>query len=479
MPLPKAGTNAFLSNSFLIFITRFFPSLANLVVMIWYSRQLAPAVYGSYQHFWIQLFTLYPLICFGIHVLIITYSGDQLKRLINGLNKKSYLLYALWVCMIACVFASLQATAIGISFVIPFLFIIVYSLSVILESYHIVFRNFGGLIVSNVLYAALYCWIHIWVLHHGFSISTIFLMLMSISVGRLLVYGIMAIPTFRSQAKAANEAVIPVSVRSLWLHLGLYDVLQMLSSYIDKFIISLLLSSTLSAIYYNGAQNIPFLPLLLSAAGSAVLMQLSTGDKSTSDTDAAGLMNRSGRVLSSIVFPLFFFLLVYSRELFIVLLTARYEAAIPIFVLSTLVIPLRAYSFTTVLQRLHKGSIINTGAIAELLLACALMYPLYLWIGLPGVALSFVISTYFQAFFYLFYSSKLLKVSMFQLLPAGNWLIKLIVFGSVFIAIHYLSSLYFTQKIALILGIATMALLIIVSLWLEYKNKEAHVINPQ
>src|SRR3954464_14128327 len=119
MPLPKAKSNPLLSNSFSVFITRFFPSLANLLVVIWYSRHLSRELYGSYQHFWIQMNVIYPLACFGIHVLAITYSEGFIRGLLKIISRKYYLLYALWVVMLSSVFAGLQSGTLGISFMIP------------------------------------------------------------------------------------------------------------------------------------------------------------------------------------------------------------------------------------------------------------------------------------------------------------------------------------------------------------------------
>ncbi len=132
MPLPKASNNPLLSNSFFIFIIRFFPSMANLLVVIWYSKHLPQELYGNYQHFWIQMNVIYPLACFGIHVLAITYSKGFLMNILNRINAKHYTLYGLWVVALSAVFAMLQYSALDITFIIPLLFIISFSISVIL-----------------------------------------------------------------------------------------------------------------------------------------------------------------------------------------------------------------------------------------------------------------------------------------------------------------------------------------------------------
>src|SRR4051812_43573131 len=108
--LSQKGNSPLLSNSFFIFIIRFFPSLANLVVMVWYSRQLPPDAYGSYQHFWIQLALFFPIASLGIHVLIITYSRHFIASLVAGINPEGRVAYAAWLVIVSVAFALLQLT---------------------------------------------------------------------------------------------------------------------------------------------------------------------------------------------------------------------------------------------------------------------------------------------------------------------------------------------------------------------------------
>ncbi len=467
-------SNSLFSNSFFIFLIRFFPSLANLLVVVWYSRELPQEAYGNYQHFWIQLSVLCPLACVGIHILAITYPPGFIMKLLKTVRAGQYTLYGVWVLVLAGIFAALQHNVLNLSLIVPFLFLICYTLATIFESFLIVFRNYQSLVAINVIYSALFWGIHWFVLGHGFSLQTIFTYLLILTALRLCIYwGITMINVQRYNEEDHEEEYNLAKIRTLWMHLGVYDVTQILSSWVDKFIISLALSAPLSAIYYNGSQNIPFLPLLLGAAGSAVLIQLARGGRK-SEGDVIPLMNQMGRMLSCIVFPVFFFLLFFRVDFIVTIFTVKYLPAVPVFFASLLILPIRAYHFTTVLQRMHKGNIINIGAIAELVIACALIYPLYKWIGLPGVALSFVISTYFQATYYLLYSARLLQTSPLKLVPYVNWIIKLIVFASLFIGIRYVGYHYFTGKIPLILGGVAMTAMIGLSLLIEYKKQGKH-----
>ena len=464
-------SSALLSNSLSIFLTRFFPSLANTLVLIVFSRNLTEDTYGLYQNFWIQLNVLFPIACFGIHVFVITYSPSFMVRLMTSLQAKHYIIYSLWLLLFGSVFALLQFRALQLNFIIPLFFLLSYSLSFILESTLIVFKRFKALVGISFLYSLVFTLLHIAYLHYEFPLQLLFLSLLLITSIRLMLYALITNANVKKHLDTqAEQNVTLKDVRSLWLHLGVYDVLQVLFNWIDKFIMSLVLIASMSAIYYNGAMNIPFLPLILSAAGSAILIQLATVKKEDEQAHTLKLLNQSAKMLSCIVFPLFLFLLFFRYELFGVLLSEKYLASVPVFLISILVIPLRAYSFTTVLQNQHKGAIINIGAVLDIVLACLLIYPLYKWLGLPGVALAFVITTYLQATFYLYHTARVMKVKMPDLLPYKNWVVKIVFFTITLLAFHYLLQYFFTPATTLISGAVLSAIIILISLWTEYKT---------
>lgn len=474
MHLQRAN-NIFVASSFFIFITRFFPSLANLLVLVWYSRQLPEEANGAYLIFWTQLYVIYPFMCLGLHSLVQTYSRNLLANLLSRLMARHYVIYTVWLALMSCIFGWLQYSTGNVRFVTSALFILAFSAGVITESLLIVLRKFTILAVSGLVYAVLFAVIHLWVLKDGFSVQAVFSCLLILNMLKVFVHSCAVLSEIRKDKDGyeAEDVDFP-SVKLLWIHLGLYDIVQVLSTWIDKFIIALVLIPGVSAVYYYGAQNIPFLPLLLSAAGSAILLHMSDIRGKGRRETTIGLLHRSARLLSSIVFPVFCFLFFFREELFVNVFSERYIPSIPIFAVAILVLPVRAYSFTTVLQQEHKGNIINMGAVGELLLACLLMYPLYNLLDLPGVALSFVISTYAQAIFYLVQTARVLDTSATSLIPLVNWMVKLIVFSLLFIAIHYSSSIYFTGKFTLILGAAAMVVIVAISLLAELMLERRH-----
>jgi O-antigen/teichoic acid export membrane protein len=167
------------------------------------------------------------------------------------------------------------------------------------------------------------------------------------------------------------------------------------------------------------------------------------------------------------VMPLFLFLLFFAAPLFDLLFDHRYAASVPIFQWSILVLPLRAYGFTSILQHAHKGALINKGALLDLVIALALLYPLYRLMGLPGLAFSFVLSSYVQAAYYSIHTAKILQVKLFELFPLKLWLQQfLLSFGIIFV--FKLGTWYYPCSIKYLVLVAVLIFLFnILFLWMK------------
>jgi O-antigen/teichoic acid export membrane protein len=175
------------------------------------------------------------------------------------------------------------------------------------------------------------------------------------------------------------------------------------------------------------------------------------------------LVNYSGATLARIVFPIFFFLLAFRYELFEVVFSNKYLDSVPLFAVSLLLLPLRAYNFTSLLQHLGKVRIVNIGAGIDLAVALILLYPLYLLLGLSGIVLSFVISTYIQCVYYLIHTARALNCGFFDLIPWRSWLGMGILFGTIAIGVHYIAIRYVSVGYTLLLGCCVTAIVVAVA----------------
>lgn len=461
-------------NAAYIFFIKLFPALASIAVLILYSRKLPQEDYGLYQDFWVKLLLLGTLAYAGLPVTIITYPAEVLKHFIQRINFRQGSLYAIWflVCGITLVFF-LQKHQLPI--ILSVAALALYVIHSVQEALIMACKRMNGLLLTNTIYGVFFLYLHI-VMMENYKLSTLLGFLLGGMTLRAIVLSFLLSMYYRHIQASVPEGLNLSTVRRLWLHLGFYDLIQTSFRYIDKFILSAIIPAGLFAIYFNGSQSaeVPLLPYLLGAVANSVLIHLSSEHKNK----AAGykLLSVSGRLLSCIVFPLFFFLFFFSRELFLVIFTNRYIESVPVFMIALLVLPLRAYNYTTLLQHLHQGAAINKGAIFDLICAVALMYPLYRLLGLPGVALSIVVSTYIQVGYYIWHTRSILKVPISALLPLKTWLIQFMIFGALLYIVHWSTKGILNEKNALLLGFVSMVAVSIGSLYLTYrKTKELKV----
>jgi type IV secretory pathway TrbD component len=204
-PSQPARPESFLNHSVSIFLIRFFPSLAALLVMVWFSRHLPEGVYGNYQYFWVQFYICSAVACLGIHAFIITYSPQVLERLLQGLPRLLPVSVLIWIGIAGTGFALLQQAS-GFSFYTPLLFLFTGACATIAESFLIVYRRFRLLTAGSLLYALLFCLLHWLALEQGISMNNLFLALSVVGAARLCVY-LIIILRHRRQAAIAERSV--------------------------------------------------------------------------------------------------------------------------------------------------------------------------------------------------------------------------------------------------------------------------------
>ena len=456
-------------NAAYIFFIKLFPAIALFAVTIVYSRALPREDYGDYQGVWVKLLLLGTLAYAGMPVTIITYAANVIKELARTVLKKYLWAYLGWLVVWMAVIAYLLKAELSLAWVLSAGLLGMYVVHAVQEALLMAAKHMRGVMVTNLLYAIYFLAIHVTALE-DYNLERLLYYLLAGMVVRAVVLGALVYLIYKKVEPMAVPEGQASKAKNLWLHLGFYDLLQNVFRFGDKFILSVLLTSGLYAVYYNGAQEIPFLPYLLGAVSSSVLVQLA-GKRDGGEVAPYRLMYASGKLLSCIVFPLFFFLFFYSEEIFVVVFTEKYLPSVPIFMMTLLVLPLRAYNYTTLLQHMHRGGLINKGAIMDLVLALALMYPMYQLMGLPGIALGFVVSTYLQVAYYLHHTARLSGTRWTSLLPLKNWGLKLLVFGLGIYLLHSLTRGMENMTLAVVAGGVGTAVAGMVALYLEVRGR--------
>lgn len=456
-----------LKNAAYIFFIKLFPAFASIIVLVLYSRNLPQTDYGNYQELWVKILLFGTLAYIGLPVTIITYSADFIKYFFRQIRPRHVVLYALWALLCVGTFGYFMfhlGLPVWLLVALPLL----YAGHAVQEALLMASKKMTRLLVVNAMYALYFLGVHVAFLE-GYDLIRLLQWLSLGMLVRLVLLTLLVVLVYKRVEVQHLTADALHQAQKLWMHLGLYDLIQTLFRYVDKFILVHLLSAGLFAVYFNGVQSaeVPLLPYLLGAVASSLLLQLS--DKTHAATQSFQLLRESGKLLSCIVFPLFIFLFLFAEEIFVLVFTEKYLDSVSVFRAAICVLPLRSYNYTTMLQHLHRGAIINKGAILDLLLAVALMYPFYQWWGIVGVAFAFVLSTYLQVVYYLWQTARLASVQLVQLLPLKNWVLKLLGCSMLLFTLDYLLQSA-TPSVRLGVGVVAMALIMMVSLKLELRR---------
>lgn len=463
-----------LKRSGLIFLIKVFPLAATLLAGILFSRSLPTSINGIYQKAWVVQAILLGVGCIGLPTFLLTHPLSKILRWTQRLKGRHVVFFSLWLLALGFVYALMLGLhqAIFRPWVMVS-FLVVQALIIVGEGYMVIAGRHAALVTGSVIYAVGFIVAHLAVLHGDLALEQLFAVLLMIAAVRLVIVGVSAVQDYRRRRAGITGGNLPRAVRHQWAEVGLYDLSQILFRWLDKLIVGFAVAPALFAIYNNGTIDIPFIPLLVSAAGSGLMVQMHAGQ--VSNAERLGLINYSGKAFARIVFPIFFFLLVFRYELFEVVFTNKYRESVPLFAISVMVLPLRAYSFTAVLQHLGKIRIVNIGAVLDLTIALVLFYPLYLLFGLKGVAFAFLICTYMQVIYYLWHTAKALDCGFFDLIPWKAWLAMLILFGSIAIGVHYVAVRYMSTSYALLLGCCVTAVTIAVACFPLIRRRTTYV----
>lgn len=429
---------------------RIFPALALLVVMIWYSRVLPATAYGEYQNLWVRYGLLSTLACVGIPALAQVVGPAEM---ISGLRQSSRAMQGLFAG-----FFALAALLFGfwnldfLSFPLLIAFFITWALAALGEGLALGQRHYRLVSFVNGGASLLFLAAHGLFPHNPTALF-----------GTLAVLaGLRAFLFFRPILRAGRQRAPvglispPTGLQRLWRDLAAYDLIQQSARLLDKTLVGFLVAPALSAVYFNGAQEVPFLPLLLGVAGSAFLHQ--AADAQTSEAaEKARYLRATGRLLSAIVFPLFWFLMLGKSSLFQVVFGGKYNASVPVFTMTILVLPLRAYPFSALLQHLRHSRWVLWGAAGDLLLASGLAGILYPLLGLPGIALSFALSTFCMVTFYTWKTVQLTGLSLNELFPIRTWALQLSISAAVLGGIRIVLAFFPVAPWMLLLSLAAAA----------------------
>lgn len=397
------------------------------------------------------------IISFGFSSVILSSNLNFLFSFIRKNKKKGLIFYSiLWIACLSAFFLFAKNFSDSLK-ILLIVFLIIQNVSTITETFLIKRQGEKISFAINLIYSLLFLGWHLYVLLTNYSL---FYLIEGITILSIFKWIVMLINPEKGSLSAATN-VSEKQFLNHWIYLGTNDVFGIISKWIDKFFLLYMLTAADFAIFFNGSFEIPLFGLLISVLGSFLLIEVSRNTQMTSKI--IKLYHESFNMLSTIVFPLFFFLFFFRHELFSIIFKDKYNASLPIFVISIFILPLRINNYSVILLCFSKGKKILLGSLLDISIAIILMMVLYPLLGTQGIALSVVIATCCQITFYLWHSAKTLNTSVFKILPFKKLLLKFLVLLALYLILFLILS-ETGLKLKLIIAIIFTALIIMAGL---------------
>lgn len=446
-------------NTISLLLSKLVPSLFLTVINIVYSHYLSQDDYGIYQTIFTYLNIFVIVSTFGLtrHIL----SFGALSQYQPFLRMK-LLSVVFLITLIPIIFYLLYTDS---TFDIPSLILFVVlllsqSLYMIQEANVLSLEKNYILLTPNFIYASLLLIGHLSLLYVGYSLVKCLWVLIAISLIRNI---IISFQIRRISQRDTYVSLFKELDQLIWF--GINDLLQILTKWIDKVLLILMLPAADYAIYFNGTYEIPLIGMGLSAFQSIITARSAKADATNKSN--IELFRSSAFFMSGFLFPLFGLCFFYAHEIILLLFGEKYVYSAELFSITSLLIPMRICNYTVLLQIKSKGNIILAGAMLDFAVAIVSMYLFYPIWGLKGLALAMVIATYVQAAFYLFYIVSIYNSKWLEIL---SWLKLFIRFSFVTLSFFILRFLFGSNSSHFVHIIPAFLLFLLLLIGFNYKS---------
>ncbi len=181
---------------------------------------------------------------------------------------------------------------------------------------------------------------------------------------------------------------------SFSIPVALSTTVDIISTWLDKFVVSFYLGKDALGVFYIGAMEIPFISVLLTSVYGVVSPVLSSHHHRGDMAGFADLVKKTIHFTAKFVWPLWIYLVVFADRVIPALFGQGYDASIPPFRIYLMMMPLRIALYGAIAIALGKPRIVLLSAAGALLLNAVLNVILVTRVGLAGPAIATVVSSY-------------------------------------------------------------------------------------
>jgi O-antigen/teichoic acid export membrane protein len=201
------------------------------------------------------------------------------------------------------------------------------------------------------------------------------------------------------------------------LPIALTSTIDILSRWMDKFVISSYLGQESLGVYSVGAIEIPFVSVLVASVYSVISPKLNFLHHKKEYGEFTALLKKTLKFTAKIVWPLCIYLYIFADHLIPLVFTAEYRGAVDPFRIYLVLMPFRIFLFGVVIIALGQPRVLFWASLGSLAVNAFLNIYLVMRIGFLGPAIATVVSTYVQIVVLMWFVLSNLKIRIGDLVP--------------------------------------------------------------
>lgn len=271
-----------------------------------------------------------------------------------------------------------------------------YVASAFADPIFITFRRVRFLFFLSSLHGFFFIALTVWQYMTGVSASALFIAMGVFSLGKFLLalaFVFRMRPVIGDISLFGGKRMVLLQM-SFALPVALSNTVDIISTWLDKFVVSIYLGKEALGVFYVGAIEIPFIAVLLSSVFSVVSPVLNSMHHRKDFEGFTALVRETFLFTAKFIWPLWLYLLVFADRLIPLVFGQDYRVSVLPFRIYLLLMPLRIALYGVIVLALGKPRVVLWTAAGVLLLNFVLNIILVTHIGLAGPAIATVVSSY-------------------------------------------------------------------------------------
>lgn len=390
--------------------------------MLYCSHKLSTQLYGQVQTLWLHTSVFATIIGLGLATFLYSYNAEKLYQIWHQISAKFKLKVGIIVASLALLFVVIQLIVNGAFYSdytlwpVLFIYILTFSIGLVLDALAIIFNRLGVLIAASIGFAVCYSIAH-WGFVNEYWGSSTLIYIITITAAIKCICIVLALRKIRNSKCA--ESVDLSKVIKHWIHIGVYDIFQMVFRFLDKFILSFVITKSLLAIYTNATYEIPVFSIVFVSIQNAGIQLF---HQKRDEEQILDIIKKTSFLLGVFCISAFVFFLFNGESFMRIVFSEKYIIGLPLFYIACFKILVYMFNVVGYHQYKEQGQLLVKHTYIDFLFTTILGIPAYMIWGLYGLTVVMVLGSFLFVGLNIYAIKKATTMNVAAFLPIKEWI---------------------------------------------------------